>query len=118
MTLTVAQVEDAQKKICTTYAVNYVASPGELKSGFAKSTEGLISINGLRHPVENGTTGWYFWCGEASSDATDFFVPIHTYHLYENYPEITRLLGLPPGYRFLLAGDYLDVWFDAALLEI
>ena len=112
-----AQIEDAQRKLCAKYAANYVASPGQLKSGFAKSTEGLIPINGLRHPIENGTTGWNIWCGEAFSDATGFFVPLHTYHLYD-YPGFAHLLGLEPGYRFLLAGDYLDVWYDGTLLLI
>jgi hypothetical protein len=29
---------------------------------------------------------------------------------------VTTLLGLAPGYRFLLSGDYIDVSFDASLL--
>jgi len=31
---------------------------------------------------------------------------------------VIRLLGLAPGWRFLLSGDYLDVWFDPALLTV
>ncbi|WP_443019960.1 immunity protein Imm33 domain-containing protein [Shewanella sp. OMA3-2] len=23
-----------------------------------------LPINGLRHKAENGTCGWYIWCGE------------------------------------------------------
>ena len=64
------------------------------------------------------TNGWYIWNGERFSTADDFFVPMHTGHVCGKYPEIVKLLGLPPGYRFLLAGDYLDVWFDSSLLEI
>jgi hypothetical protein len=78
----------------------------------------MIPINGLRHPVVGETSGWYIWCGRIFSDAPDFFAPLHTFHLYEDYPEIAHLLGLPPGYRFLLAGDSLDVWFDASLLNV
>jgi len=118
MSMLQTQIEEAQKAVCAQYAVEYLPPSGDAKTGFAQSTKGLIPINGLRHPVEGETSGWYIWCGEAFSEASDFFVPIHTYHLYEEYPEIGRLLGLPPGYRFLLAGDYLDVWYDEALLKI
>jgi hypothetical protein len=103
------QIEETQKDICRQYATEYVAVRGSDKTGFALSTKGLTPINGLRHPVAGETSGWYIWCGENFSDAPDFFVPLHTYHLYEDYPEIAHLLGLPPGYRFLLAGDFLDV---------
>jgi hypothetical protein len=30
--------------------------------------------------------------------------------------EILKFLGLPPGWRFLTDGLYVDVWYDAALL--
>jgi hypothetical protein len=88
------------------------------KAGFAASTKGLIPMNGLRHPVKGETNGWYIWCGETLSESPDFFVPIHTYHLYQEYPEFAALLALPPGYRFLLAGDHLDVWYDGSLLSV
>jgi hypothetical protein len=112
------KIEEMQKEVCIKYATDYVAAIDNSKTGFATSTKGLIPINGLRHPVVGETSGWYIWCGETFSDATDFFVPVHTSHLYEEYPEIARLLGLPPGYRFLLAGDFLDVWYDASLLNV
>jgi hypothetical protein len=75
-------------------------------------------MNGLRHPVVGDPTGWYIWCGEELSKTPNFFGPVHTKHLYESHAHPTKLLGLPPGYRFLLAGEYLDVWFDASLLEV
>ena len=50
--------------------------------------------------------------------APDFFMPLHTAHVYERYPESIRLLGLAPGYRFILDANYLDVWFDASLLNV
>lgn len=112
------QMGEEQEAICRRYEVRCVPSKGEEKTGFALATKGMLPINGLRHPPQNGTTGWYIWCGEKYSEASDFFSPLHTYHVYEEYPQIGRLLGLPPGYRFLLAGDYLDVWFDEKLLEV
>jgi hypothetical protein len=113
-----AEADDQQAAFCAARQVEFVASPGNLKSGFAISTEGLVPINGLRHPSTSGTTGWYIWCGEQFSEEPDFFAPIHTTHIYEMYPQLVRLLGLAPGFRFLLAGDYLDVWFDPALLNV
>jgi hypothetical protein len=113
-----AQVEGAQRAFCYQHSAAYLASPGPSKVGFALSTKGQIPINGLRHPPQGDTNGWYLWCGEKYSDAPDFFQPIHTQHVYEESPNLIKLLGLPPGYRFLLAGDYLDVWFDPSLLSI
>jgi len=68
--------------------------------------------------VEGNTSGWYLWCGEIWSEANDFFAPVRTRHVEEDYPEIANLLGLPPGDRFLKAGDHLDVWFDPELLKV
>lgn len=112
------EIQIEQRGICNTYTAKFTPTPGEVKSGFATSTNGLLPINGLRHPVTGDTSGWFIWCGEEFSLATDFFAPLCTSHLYEEYPEIAKLLGLPHGYRFLLAGEYLDVWYDASLLEI
>lgn len=112
------QIEVLQRQFCREHGADFVLAPLESKSGFALTTKGLTPINGLRHPVENETSGWYIWCGETFSESPDFFAPLHTKHIYEYYPQLTKLLGLPPGYRFLLAGDYLDVWFDASLLRV
>jgi len=52
-----------------------------------------------------------------ASEAADFFASqCARHHLYDNAPEAGRVLGLPPGFRFLLAGDYLDV-FDEKLFD-
>ena len=111
-------ISETQRELCVKYGAEYVAAPGKSKLGFATGTEGQLPINGLRHPVSGDTNGWYIWCGEHYSDRADFFAPLHTCHVYEDLPEVAKLLGLPPGYRFLSAGDYLDVWFDASLLQV
>ena len=64
------------------------------------------------------TTGWYLWAGEEFSEAPDFFEPVHVLHLAEICPSLLRLLGLPPGWRFLTHGEYLDVWGEAGLLDL
>ncbi len=107
----------SQKAFCAEHAVEYVASLPESKLGFALSTKGKLPINGLRHRVENETNGWYLWCGEEFSDDAEFFDPLHASHIYEDYPEMAKFLGLPPGYRFLLAQACVDVWSDESLLE-
>lgn len=108
-----------QKEICNKYGVNYVESPNNLKVGIALNVKsGIEPLNALRHPQEGDTTGWYIWAGEEFSDAHDFFVPLHVEHLEEWCPQIIKFLGLPPGYRVLLAENYEDVWSDDSLLDI
>jgi hypothetical protein len=109
---------DVQRVFCLGRNIDCVPTPGDFKLGFASSTEGKLPINGLRHPVVGDTSGWYIWCGEQFSESPNFFVPIHVRHLTEKHPELIRLLGLPPGSRFLIAGDYLDIWQDLSLLNI
>lgn len=116
--MTYEQVEKVQRSYCEELNEQYVATPANLKVGFALETRGRVPMNGLRHPPEGDTTGWYLWCGEQFPSADDSFSPVHTNHLIELQPEVLKFLGLPPGYRFLLAGDYTDVWYDSALLDI
>ncbi len=113
-----AQIEEEQRSFNRQHSAVYLASPPDSKLGFALATKGLTPLNGLRHPAQGDTNGWYLWCGEEYSGESDFFQPLHARHVYEDYPQIVKLLGLPPGYRFLLAGDYLDVWYDASLLDV
>ena len=49
---------------------------------------------------------------------SDFFKPLHVEHLADWCPEIRKYLGLPPGWRFLIAGDHEDVWYDESLLDV
>lgn len=88
------------------------------KLGFALGTEGQIPINGMRYLPVGDTNGWYIWCGEHLPQDTDFFSPLHTVHLLDRCPELIPLLGLAPGSRFLIAGDYEDIWFDESLLTL
>ena len=112
------ELEKAQTELCSRYKATCVPPRSDSKTGFAVATKGRTPMNGLRHPTTTETSGWYIWFGEEFSEARDFFSPIHTFHIYEEYPELQKLLGLPPGFRFLLAGDYLDIWFDASLLNV
>jgi hypothetical protein len=72
-------------------------------------------VQGIRHLPSEGTSGWYVWAG-AYSDAPDFFEPRHARHLLEARPEVAGYLGLPPGWGFIIAPNYEDVWYDEKLL--
>ncbi|MHB9129460.1 MAG: immunity protein Imm33 domain-containing protein [Armatimonadota bacterium] len=106
-----------QKTICDRFNAPFVESPLTLKVGIALNIrDGILPINGLRHPPEGDTTGWYIWAGEEMSEDPDFFVPLHIEHLCEWCPRVLPYLGLAPGWHFLVAGDYEDVWEDESLL--
>jgi hypothetical protein len=107
-----------QTEFCKRNDYNCDITAEHEKLGFAKQTLGQTPINGLRHPREDGTSGWFIWCGEEFSTDDHFFDPLHAAHLQEYCPAVIELLGLPPGFRFLKAGDHLDIWFDESLLDL
>jgi hypothetical protein len=109
----------SQKELCKRFKAPFLESPLSLKVGISKNVKkGLLPINGLRNPIEGDTTGWYIWAGEDLSEDPDFFQPLCAEHLFEYCPEVLRYLGLAPGWRFLIAKEYEDVWEDKSLLDI
>lgn len=105
-----------EQSVCEWIGVKPMKLDAGTKIGIALSTIGKQPINGLRHNPENGTNGWYIWCGEKFSWEEDFFSPLHVEHIDEYLPEIKEYLDLPPGYRFLIDDkNYEDVWFDEDL---
>jgi len=77
---------------------------------------GVLLINGLRHPPAGRSCGWYIWAGEDLSSAADYFVPRHVEHLGPIGRWVLPYLELPAGWRFLIAPDFEDVWYDGTLL--
>ena len=108
----------AQLHTCNKYKVAFLKADQNSKLGIAVNTLGRLPVNGLRHPPNENMSGWFIWCGTESSDDSEFFAPLHVAHLEQKCPEVLEFLGLPAGYRFLLAGDHVDVWFDAKLLAV
>ena len=107
-----------EQTICERQGVEPLQPEEGSKLGIALSTLGKLPINGLRHKPENGTNGWYIWCGEEISEDDDFYSPLHIEHIEEYLPEVRKYLNLPPGYRFLIDGNnYKDVWYEAKLLN-
>ena len=111
-------VADDQKALCARIGTAFEPPSRSDKVGIALQTLHLRPLNGLRHPAEHGTCGWYIWGGEEWSDDPEFCQPLHVDHLDEKCPDILPYLALPPGWRFLIDADYEDVWEDRALLEI
>lgn len=79
-------------------------------------TEG--PLNGFRHPPEKYTSGWYIWKGVMLSNERDFLQPLHIEHVKVECPEAVDFLALPPGWRFLVHTNDVDVWFDESLLTV
>src|ERR1700694_3657705 len=73
-----------QQEMCRRHGTTFVDAPRTMKVGIARNVRsGLKPINGLRHPPEGDTTGWYIWAGEEVSADPGFFVPLHFEHLEE-----------------------------------
>lgn len=112
-------MEELQRGICETHDAEFLQTLLDDKAGVAANLLPASEIiNGLRHPPSEGTCGWYIWAGDELRADDDFFEPIHIKHPIERCPAVLKYLGLAPGWRFLLAKDYEDVWFDPALLEL
>jgi hypothetical protein len=108
----------SQQEICVKYGAEFLKSDLDEKLGIALNVrDNLVPVNGLRQKPESGACGWYIWAGEGFSEDPDFFVPVHVRHIDEWNPEIKKYLGLGPGWRFLIAHDYEDVWFEQSLLD-
>lgn len=115
------KIIEEQLKICDKYSVKFTPTDMGLLIGISDNTDGKnVPINGLRHPAEGGSTGWYIWSGEGNFPQNkDFFKPMHVSHLVERCPQVLKFLGLPVGYRFLIDNEgYMDVWYDEKLLNL
>lgn len=117
--MSTSSLEELQRETCRRFDAEFVSAADDQKLGIAEGVrQGQLPINGLRHRPTGDTSGWYVWAGEKLSEAPDFFAPLHIEHLDEWCPQIKKYLGLAPGWRFLIADDYEDVWFDPKLLEV
>lgn len=108
-----------QIDICEKYSAEYTPPDIDYKVGiYFKDNSIAYPIHGLRHPIDGDTTGWYIWTGELNNDDADFFDALHVSHLDLYCPMVIKYLALPPGWRFLIAPNYEDVWYDDKLLEV
>jgi hypothetical protein len=112
-------VQELQRETCKKFDAEYLASFENQKIGIASNVnKTALILNGLRHQPTNETTGWYIWAGEVLSNEPSFFSPIHVSHVDEYCPVVKKYLGLAPGWRFLIAENYVDVWYDKTVADI
>ncbi len=108
-----------QRVICERLGLVPDVPPPDSKVGLSETAcTGAVPLNGLRHPPEGDASGWYVWGGDVLSEDADFFSPLCFRHLDKRCPAVVDFLALPPGWRFLLAPDQVDVWFDESLLRV
>ncbi len=106
-----------QRAICENNDLKWSPINPKLKIGLADNISN-DPVNGLRHPSEKGTTGWYIWTGEYE-ERDDFYKPVCAEHLLDYRPEIIKYLGLPVGYRFQIdKNGYEDIWYDENLFNL
>ena len=106
-----------QKEICATHNSQWKPINKKLRVGASANLD-KDPINGLRHPHEKGTTGWFIWTGDYS-ESDDFFRPMCAERLLQIRPDIIKYLGLEVGYRFIAdKNGYEDIWYDEKLKDI
>lgn len=94
-----------------------IPAAGDTVGVAANVRQGLWPLNGLRHRPGAGLSGWFIWAGEELSADPNFFRPLHVEHLGRWCPAVLPYLGLAPGWRFLIAPGYEDLWWDRSLLD-
>lgn len=105
-----------QRVVCTRFSADFYPPGPQEKLGIALQSLHELPINALRFKPENGTCGWFIWCGEHGTTDDNFYQPLCVSHLSDHLPQLMPYLGLAPGWRVLLAPGYEDVWFDDKLL--
>jgi len=102
-----------QESVCSRFGARIVnCFNGSIVGVSRNIREGVVPINGVRVQPNGNTTGWYIWAADWSDDP-EFFVPLHVDHLAEWCPMAIPYLLLPPGWRFQVAPNHEDVWFDS-----
>ena len=108
-----------QLEVCRRVGAAYSAPDPHQVVGIAENVKSdVMPLNGLRHPPEGHTSGWYIWAGGEPGSDPSFFQSLHVSHVEDWRSGLYKYLGLPPGWRFQVAPDYEDIWFDSSLLDV
>jgi len=84
----------------------------------SKPSELNWPLNGYREPPWDDMAGWFIWTGgHGLPIGDDAFTSLHAAHAEDYIAEAIPYLGLPAGWRFLVAPGHEDVWFDEELLS-
>ena len=108
---------EAQKEICKRFSAIHFPCGEDLSVYFASETKGLLPLNGERVKGLDGESGWYIWCGAERHDRDDFFEQISVFDLSQRAPLASAFLGLPTGFKFLIAGGHKRAWLEPSLLS-
>ena len=106
------KVFEEQKLLCAKYGVKFYSCGPDDRAGVALATLLNEPVHGSRERNEDGTSSWYIWAGEYSTDP-DFYQPLCAGHIENYLPLVMPYLALPPGYKFIIdRNGYEDVWID------
>jgi hypothetical protein len=106
-----------QRLVCARYGAGFAPPAAGTRVGIALATLGRVPLHGLRTAADGEACGWFLWCGGEPAADADFYQPMCVEHLDAACPAAVPFLALPPGWRFLTDGTYVDVWYDAGLLR-
>ena len=107
---------ELQKDICKRFGATHFACSDDQFVYFALESKGYLPVNGERVRGKGEESGWYIWCGAHKKDSEAFFQKVSVYELSEMVPLAYAFLGLPPGFKFLIAGGHQRAWLDENLL--
>jgi len=106
----------AQEDLVRRFRAEFLPTPLDATVAVAVHSLGSgAPLHGLRQAPHGDACGWFIWAGDPST-AEDFFEHLQAGQLADLVPQVLPYLGLGPGWRFLLAQGYEDVWFDHDLL--
>ena len=116
-------VLQAQREVCLRHGVEHCPTRPDLKVAINLDGDSY-PINGLREPLDaefDALAGWWIWNGERVESQDDFsrleWNSLHASHIASHCLDVLPYLGLPPGWRFLIAPGHEDVWEDPTLLR-
>lgn len=89
-------------------------------SDFALVSDGVLErkppIEGVRYPPDSPSSGWIFTTDLCSPGDYQSLKKVHLYHVTSVWPELHRIVGVPPGYYFRICSKEdsreSGLWFD------
>jgi hypothetical protein len=111
-----AETDERQRQLCAERQLPWTPPTGGSVVEVGRDVgTGLWPVRGMRLPIEGSACGWRLWAGEGEmSRSPDYFELVKVEYLYDRCQEVLPYLGLPPGWRFVVAPGYFDVTDDPA----
>ena len=113
-----SELAAVQRDICAQFGADYLPCHPGMRLGLASNvTAATRNLNGVRIVPSGDACGWYLWAGDELAEPPEFYIPLRAQNIETWAPRAMAYLGLPPGWRFLLREDRIDVWKDLTLLS-